>query len=82
MTKPPVTWCQVLEDEYRALHGVEPLDGPAPADGPADGNARIRALHQRIQLIEAKQVLHKFGQGRLGQPRIFVLINFEQPRQS
>ena len=30
--KPPVTWCQVLEDEYRALYGAAPLDAAAPTD--------------------------------------------------
>ena len=44
MSKPPVTWCTVLEDEYRALHGDAPLDAAAPTDP----DARLRALHQRI----------------------------------
>src|SRR5260221_14292797 len=42
--KPPVTWCHVLEDEYRALDGVAPLDASAPADS----DARLQALHGRI----------------------------------
>ena len=46
--KPLLTWCQVLEGEYRALHGVEPLDAAAAAGGLADGDARLKALHQRI----------------------------------
>ena len=44
MTKPPVTWCKVLEDEFRALYGVSPFDGP----GPADPDERLQALHRRI----------------------------------
>ena len=41
MIKPSVTWRQVLEDEYRALYGVDPgLSG--------DDDARLRALHQKI----------------------------------
>jgi hypothetical protein len=44
VTKPPVTWCAVLEDEYRALHGAAPLDPAAPTDP----DERLRALHRRI----------------------------------
>src|SRR4029453_9301604 len=50
VTNPPVTWCRVLGEEYRALYGAEPLDATAPPDGP-DGpepDARLRALHRRI----------------------------------
>jgi hypothetical protein len=50
VNKPPVTWCRVLEEEYRALYGADPLDDTAPTDGP-DGpgpDARLRALHRRI----------------------------------
>jgi hypothetical protein len=45
-----VTWCRVLEEEYRALYGTDPLDANAPPDGP-DGpgaDARLLALHRRI----------------------------------
>src|SRR5258708_8164689 len=42
--KPPVTWCHVLEDEYRALYGAAPLDAAAPTDP----DERLRALHRRI----------------------------------
>ena len=47
MINPPVTWCRALEEEYRALYGVDPLDGTAP---PADGgpDARLHAVHRRI----------------------------------
>ncbi|HEX9366525.1 MAG TPA: hypothetical protein VF921_07855 [Vicinamibacterales bacterium] len=44
MIKPPVTWCHVLEDEYRALYGAAPLDAAAPTDP----DERLRALHRRI----------------------------------
>jgi hypothetical protein len=43
-----LTWCQVLEDEYRALHGGEPQDAAAPAAAPDDEEARLKALHVRI----------------------------------
>jgi hypothetical protein len=40
-----LTWCQVLEAEYRALHGA----GPDVAAGPTEGDAeRLKALHERI----------------------------------
>ena len=45
MTKPLLTWRQVLEEEYRALHGVEPDVSGGPNDGEAE---RLKALHQRI----------------------------------
>ncbi len=38
-------WCDVLEDEYRALHGVGPFEGTTSPD---DTDERLRALHQRI----------------------------------
>ena len=34
MIKPPLTWCRALEEEYRALYGVEPFDGTAAAGDP------------------------------------------------
>ena len=51
MIKPPVTWCRVLEEEYRALYGVDPLDAAAPAGrtlATPDRRAAARALHRRI----------------------------------
>ena len=44
MIKPPVTWCQVLEDEYRAVFRVAALDQTSPADP----DERLQALHRRI----------------------------------
>jgi Patatin-like phospholipase len=49
--EPPLTWCRALEEEYRALYGVEPFDGTAPAGDPLDplnNDDRLRALHHRI----------------------------------
>ena len=50
MHKSPVTWCRVLEEEYRALYGTDPLDANAPPDGPDDpgADARLKAMHRRI----------------------------------
>ena len=44
MSKPPISWCEALEAEYAALHGVPAIDGPAPAD-PDD---RLRLVYERI----------------------------------
>ena len=44
MTKPPATWCEVLEAEYRALHGADPAGPPLPADP----DARLHALTARL----------------------------------
>jgi hypothetical protein len=41
VNKPPVAWSQVLEDEYRALYGRAPAIS-------GEGEARLRALHQKI----------------------------------
>ena len=50
MNKPPVTWCRVLEEEYRAIYGAEALDDTAPAEGPGwpGSDARLKAMHRRI----------------------------------
>jgi hypothetical protein len=44
--RPPLTWCDVLEQEYRALHGEPPLQG-APS---ADPRQRLRDVYSRIHL--------------------------------
>lgn len=40
----PLSWCDALEAEFQALHGVPALD----ADAPSEPEARLRALHARI----------------------------------
>jgi hypothetical protein len=50
--KPPVTWSQVLEEEYRAIYGTPPLaatvpDGHAHSDDEEE-DARVRAINARI----------------------------------
>jgi hypothetical protein len=44
VSKPPATWCTVLESEYRALYGAPALDASAPEDP----DARLHALHARL----------------------------------
>lgn len=43
MSKPPATWCRVLEAEFQRLQGEPALDACAPADA----DARLHALHTR-----------------------------------
>src|SRR4051812_19473329 len=45
--KPPVTWCQLLEEEYRELYGAPPLDADAPPRGDDDDD-RVRAVNARM----------------------------------
>jgi hypothetical protein len=42
---PPLTWCDALEAEYRALYGVPALDDAA---APTDPAARLQAVQQRM----------------------------------
>ncbi len=44
MNTPPLSWCEALEAEYRALYGVAPHGGAAPVE-PRD---RLRQVHARI----------------------------------
>ena len=59
MIKPPLTWCRALEEEYRALYGVEPFDGTA-ATVLVGGDAGIG----KSRLI-AEFSVHARGQGAL-----------------
>jgi hypothetical protein len=44
VSKSLVSWCEVLEAEYLALHGEAAIQGPAPADP----DERLRLVYQRI----------------------------------
>lgn len=47
MRKPPATWSDVLDAEYRSLYGTAPFDGSPPSDPDARLHALHACIHQR-----------------------------------
>ncbi len=48
MSKGPLSWCEALEAEYRALYGAPALAEPEAAVPPTDPDARLHRVYARI----------------------------------